>query len=156
LKNVRTTRGQALVEFAIILPILLALVGATTDFARLYSSWISRHAATRAAAEYLATNPDKDVTTANAGATAAALINDEVSGLGAFSSVTSLTCASPEVQVAYSSNATATGASTKYPLGRAVIATCAPFHTLFNYPFITQNGTWVLRATATYEVLQNR
>jgi Flp pilus assembly protein TadG len=156
LKNVRTTRGQAVVEFAIIVPVLLALVGATADFARVYSSWISVHSAARAAAEYLATNPDKDVTSANAGTIGAALINDEVAGVGTFSSVTTLTCTSPQVQVTYSSNATATGASSKYPLGRAVVAACAPFNTLFNYPFITQNGAWVVAATATYEVLQNR
>jgi Flp pilus assembly protein TadG len=144
------------VEFAIIVPVMLALVGATADFARLYSSWISVHSATRAAAEYLATNPDKDVTSANAGAIGATLMNDEVTGLGTFSSVATLTCTSPQVQVAYSSNPTATGASNKYPLGRAVVSACAPFRTLFNYPFITQNGAWVLSATATYEVLQNR
>lgn len=156
MNKVRTSRGQAVVEFAIIVPVLLALVGATADFARIYSSWISVHSATRAAAEYLATNPDKDVTSANAGTIAAALINSEASGMGAFSSVTTLTCAGPEVQVTYSSSATATGASSKYPLGRAVIGTCVPFHTLFNYPFITQGGAWVLSSTATFEVLQNR
>jgi Flp pilus assembly protein TadG len=156
LKNVRTIRGQAVVEFAIIVPVLLALVGATADVARVYSSWISVHSATRAAAEYLATNPDEDVTSANAGTIAAGLINDEVAGLGAFSSVTTMTCASPEVQVAYSSSDTAPGASDDNPLGRAVVSTCAPFHTLFNYPFITQNGAWAVSATATYEILQNR
>jgi Flp pilus assembly protein TadG len=156
LKNVRTIRGQAVVEFAIIVPVLFALVGATTDFARLYASWISVHSATRAAAEYLATNPDKDVTSANAGTIAAAIINDEVSGLGAFGSVTTLTCAGAEVQVAYTSDPDAAGASDQYPLGRAVVGTCAPFRTLFNYPFITKNGAWVLSATASYEVLQNR
>jgi len=156
LKNVRSIRGQAVVEFAVIVPILLALVGATTDFARVYSTWIAVHSATRAAAEYLATNPDKNVTSANAGTIAAGAINDEVSGVGAFSSVAALTCAGPEVQVAYSSNPTATGASAKYPLGRAVVSACAPFHLLFNYPFLTQDGSWAISAAATYEVLQNR
>ena len=47
MKKVRATRGQSVVEFAIILPVFLALVGATADVARVYSTWIGVHAAAR-------------------------------------------------------------------------------------------------------------
>jgi Flp pilus assembly protein TadG len=150
------TRGQSVVEFAIIVPIFLALVGATTDVARLYSAWISVNAATRDAAEYLATNPNKDVTAVNAGTIAAGLVSNEMTGYQSFTSVASLTCDAPELQVTYTSDQTAPGASHNYPLGRAFVGTCLPFHTLFSYPFITHDGAWALRVGTTYEVLQNR
>ena len=156
MNKTRTTRGQSVVEFAIIVPIFLALVGATADFARLYSAWISVSSATRDAAEYLATNPNKDVTVANAGMIAAGVVNSEVAGYGSFTSVASVSCDGPEVQVTYTSDGSAPGASSKYPLGRASVGTCLPFHTLFSYPFITHDGAWALRVGATYEVLQNR
>lgn len=152
----RKTRGQSLVEFALVLPVLLALVGATTDFARVYSGWIGLQSAVRNASEYLATNPNDDVTSANASAIAAANINTELTSLGTFTSVSSLTCTDPQVQVTYSSSSTATGASSKYPLGRATVNSCVPFRPLFNYPFITQNGALSIRVSATYEILQNR
>ena len=48
-------RGQSLVEFALILPILLTMVGAAIDIARLYQGWITLEGAARDAAEYAAT-----------------------------------------------------------------------------------------------------
>ena len=152
----RRTRGQSLAEFALVLPVFLALVGATIDFSRMYSGWIGIHAAVRNAAEYLATNPQKDVTGANAGTKAAATLNTELTNLATFTSVTSISCSGPEVQATYSSSSTATGASSKYPLGTATVTACLPFRPLFSYPFITQNGAWPIRVSATYQVLQNR
>ena len=157
MKKVRATRGQSVVEFAIILPVFLALVGATADVARVYSTWIGVHSAARDAAEFLATNPNKNVTTGNAASIAVAQVNGELSTLGPFTSVATLTCTGPEVQVTYSSSTDpAIGGSTNYPLGRATVNACLPFRTLFSYPFITQNGAWSVSAGATYEVLQNR
>jgi Flp pilus assembly protein TadG len=144
------------VEFAIILPVFLALVGATADVARVYSAWIGVNSATRDAAEYVATNPNGDVTTANAGTIAADRLNSQLTTLGPFTSVATITCGGPQVQVAYSSSDTAPGASGDFPLGRATVNSCLPFRPLFNYPFITQNGTWTVRVGSTYEVLQNR
>jgi Flp pilus assembly protein TadG len=149
-------RGQSLVEFALVLPVLLAIVGATTDFARLYSGWIGIQSAVRNASEYLATDPNGDVTSANASTIATDNINAELTALGTFTTVSTLTCAGPEVQAAYSSNEFATGASESNPLGRATVTACLPFRPLFSYPFITQNGAWPVRVSATYEVLQNR
>jgi Flp pilus assembly protein TadG len=144
------------VEFAIILPVFLALVGATADVARVYSAWIGVNSATRDASEYVATNPDHDVTSANAGAIAAARLNSQLATLGPFTDVATITCATPQVQVVYSSSASAPGASDDYPIGRATVNSCLPFRPLFNYPFITQNGAWTVRVGATYEVIQNR
>jgi Flp pilus assembly protein TadG len=137
-------------------PVLMAIVGATTDFARVYSGWIGLQSAVRNASEYLATNPNGDVTSGNASTIAAANVNAELTTLGTFTSVTTLTCTSPQVQANYSSSATATGASTKYPLGDATVTACIPFRPLFSYPLITQNGVWPVSVSATYEVLQNR
>src|SRR5688572_26231067 len=52
-------RGQSLVEFAIVLPVLFALVGVVIDASRVYLAWSSLESATRDAAQYLATS-DKD------------------------------------------------------------------------------------------------
>jgi hypothetical protein len=31
-----------------------------------------------------------------------------------------------------------------------------PFQTIFAYPVLTQNGSWTLRASSTYNVVQGR
>jgi Flp pilus assembly protein TadG len=143
------------VEFAILLPVLLALAGATSDFARLYQQDISLSSATRDAAEYIATNTDKSITAVNAGSTAASLLNAQLGGIGTFTSVSTLTCTSPQVAVTYSSSSTATGATYKYPLGSAVVQACTPFRTLFAYPFVP-SGQLTISTSANYAVLQNR
>jgi len=48
-------RGQALAEFALILPLLVALTGGAMDFARAYQASITLQGATRNAAEYATT-----------------------------------------------------------------------------------------------------
>jgi Flp pilus assembly protein TadG len=57
--------GQSLVEFALVLPVMLALVGAAIDVARLYSTWINLEAATRDAAQAIASYSSGDDTTNN-------------------------------------------------------------------------------------------
>ena len=49
-------RGQSLVEFSIVLPVLLAIVGVVIDASRVYLAWSSLESATRDAAQYLATS----------------------------------------------------------------------------------------------------
>jgi Flp pilus assembly protein TadG len=150
----RRSRGQAVVEFAILLPVLLGLAGASSDFARIYQRDISLSAAARDAAEFVASNRSQTITAANAGQAAADVINAQL-GAGTFTAVSTLTCDAPQVQVTYSSSPTATGATNKYPLGTAVVTACVPFQTLFRYPFVPSQG-FVIRTSARFEVLQNR
>lgn len=54
----RGQRGQSLVEFAIVLPIILFLTLITLDFGRVYLGWINLQNMARIAANYAANNPD--------------------------------------------------------------------------------------------------
>ena len=49
--------GQSLVEFALILPILLALTGMAIDASRVYVQWIDLESGARDAAQYIASDP---------------------------------------------------------------------------------------------------
>lgn len=68
----RQQRGQSMVEFALIVPILLILFAAIADFGRVFAAGVTVEAATRDAAEavaneYLATPPKGDLALAAAG-----------------------------------------------------------------------------------------
>ena len=52
----RRLRGQALVEFALVVPLMFGIVGVTLDFARIYQVWMRLQAVTRDTAEFLATD----------------------------------------------------------------------------------------------------
>jgi PKD repeat protein len=76
----RRTRGQSIVEFALILPVLMLLLLITLDFGRLFMSYISLTNTTRVAANYGSLNPSSfgsppDTTTYNA------VVNRESAGL---------------------------------------------------------------------------
>ena len=53
----RRRRGQSLVEFAIVLPILLLLTLVALDFGRVYLGWINLQSMSRIAANLAANNP---------------------------------------------------------------------------------------------------
>jgi hypothetical protein len=53
-----TTRGQALVEFAIVLPLLVVLLVMAIDFGRVFFGWVGLHNAARIAADYAARTSD--------------------------------------------------------------------------------------------------
>jgi Flp pilus assembly protein TadG len=53
----RSRDGQSLVEFALILPVLLALTGMAIDTSRVYFQWLDLESATRDAAQYVASDP---------------------------------------------------------------------------------------------------
>src|SRR6266568_6859118 len=82
------SRGQTLTEFALIAPLMLGLLGAGTDLARLYGVWVNLEAATRDAAEYVATN---DTTSSGAATDAQKVVCTEL-GRAA-------TCTDPTVSV---------------------------------------------------------
>ena len=52
------TRGQSLVEFALVVPILLFLTVIALDFGRIYLGWVNLQSMTRIAANFAANNPD--------------------------------------------------------------------------------------------------
>lgn len=58
----RRSRGQALVETAILLPVLLILLLGAIDFGRAFFGWVNLHQAVRIGANFAATNPNMDAT----------------------------------------------------------------------------------------------
>lgn len=148
-------RGQALVEFAILLPVLLTLFGAAVDVARVFQAWNVLESATRDAAEYAATN---DKTSAAAVADAGRIVCTETAGLPGYHAEESLPgCSSPTVTISsFTLSTSAPGASTKYPVATVTVSTSLPFRTLFPYPLFTQGGAWTLRSTQSYSIVQGR
>jgi Flp pilus assembly protein TadG len=149
-------RGQSLVEFALILPILLTLTGAAIDVARVYGAWVNLESATRDAAEQVAT--DINVTTqAGALTRAKAILCTELANTAGFASPPGnpTACTSPAITVTWASSIAAPG-SFKYPLVTVTVASTLPFRTLFGYPLFTQNGAWTLGSSQTYSILQGR
>jgi len=70
LRSPRRTRGQSLVEFALILPILLFLTLTALDFGRVYLGYINIQNMARIAANYAANNPTAWVGSGDASAQA--------------------------------------------------------------------------------------
>jgi Flp pilus assembly protein TadG len=159
------SRGQSLVEFAVTLPVMLAIVGVLIDAARLYKAWTDLESATRDAAQYLArssSNPASvDYTTAGTKAdTKAAYIVGTATGVTFTRSSTQGTltdCSQAHLTTTYVQNtALAGGGSTQNPAATATVTTCLPFHTLFAYPFLTSEGNIVLRTERKMTILVGR
>jgi len=158
-------RGQSLVEFAVVLPVMLAIGGVLIDAARLYQVWTTLEAATRDAAQYLATSSDDpyspDYTWAGEDAdNKAAYI---ISAATAYPVVRSASadslasCEVPQVTTSYTQNTTdASGGTVANPASTATVTVCIPFRTLFGYPFLTTNGAFLLRTERTMTVLVGR
>ena len=123
-------KGQSLVEFAILLPILAGLVGATVDLARMYEQRVKLEAATRDAAEYVAT--DTTVTTADQARTKATTLICAQFGLTS-------TCTSPSVTIASYSRSTADPGTTEFPQVSVTVSTSLGFSTLVPWPFVSTN-----------------
>lgn len=154
----RRLSGQALVEFALVLPILLTLFGAATDMARVYGAWVTLQGATRDAAEQVA--GDGTITT-SAGALARAkqIVCTETQGLAGFVAPAGnpTACTSPTVAVLWSTpSATAPGGTSVNPIGSATVTVTFPFRTLFGYPLLTNAGAWTISSSQTYSIAQGR
>ena len=154
------SRGQSLSEFALIVPAFLTIFGMTLDFARLYQGWISLQAATRAAAEYVATS---DKTLVDATVDARRIVCTETQGMPGFQPALLAPpadveqCQQPTVTVLkFKLDLTKPGATVDNPIGEAKIEATLPFRMFFSYPFLTDNGTWTLVARAEYHVTQGR
>jgi Flp pilus assembly protein TadG len=148
-------RGQSLVEFALILPILLTLFGAAVDMARVYQAWVTLQGATRDAAEQVST--DTTITTSAAATTRAQqIVCSELSGVAGYVASGS-SCSTPTVSVTWTSNPDpAAGAMPGKPIVTTKVTTAFPFRTVFGYPLLTQNGAWNLGSTQSYSISQGR
>jgi len=159
-RRAERSRGQSLVEFALILPVFLTIFGMTLDFARLYQGWISLQAATRVAAEYTA---GTSTTLSNAQTTARRFVCSQTQGMPGFQASTLPApnnidqCVQPSVTVtAFTRSTTDPGASAYNPIGAATVQATMPFRMFFSYPLLTNSGTWTLTATESYRVVQGR
>jgi Flp pilus assembly protein TadG len=156
------SRGQSVTEFAIILPVMLAFLGLAIDFARVFQAWITLESATRDAAEAVAT--DTTVTNSTQALDLAKrTICVQAQNVPGFtrSALTSPDdvelCTAPSVTVtSFSVDPAASGASTKYPLGTATVQASLPFRPLLAYPFITENGSWTIVTSGTFQILRGR
>lgn len=148
--------GQSVVEFALILPVMLAMLGAIVDFSQVYDNWITLQASGRDAAERAAATA---TTSAQAQAFAQDTVCSQSVRLRAFTAPPGnpAACMTPTVTVtAFSLSTTAPGASAKYPMGSATVQVSYPFRPLFTYPFLGSAGTWTITTRASFQVLQGR
>jgi len=157
----RRGRGQSIAEFALLLPVMLAFLGLTIDFARVFQTWITLESATRDAAEYAATS---GTSSADALTKAKKTICLQAQNTPGFRRSTLASpndvqqCLAPTVSVVSFSLSTdpTVGASGTYPIASVTINATVPFSPLFAYPFLTQNGTWTVTSQASFSVAQGR
>lgn len=158
-------RGQSLVEFAVVLPVLFALVGVVIDASRLYLAWSSLESATRDAAQYLATSSsdplavDRTWPGTDADAKAEYIVERTTGHAFAISTTggTLTDCTAGQVTTVYSTNTRwQDGGSVANPLSTAKVMTCLPFKTLFSYPFLTTDGAWLLSSEREMTVIIGR
>lgn len=152
----RGAHGQSLVEFAIVIPILLTLVGGALDVARVFQANNVLESAARNAAESAAT---KATTSSAAAAMAATIVCAETKSIPGYVANASSPggCSSPTVTItSFVNDPTAPGGSADFPIVTVALTATVPFRTLFAYPLFTQNGAWTLRATASYSIAHGR
>jgi Flp pilus assembly protein TadG len=152
-------RGQSFAEFALILPVLMTLLGGAIDFARLYNTWINLEAATRDAAEYVATCVNGSALLLRCdgvGASTTALTEAKRIVCTEFGKAA--TCTDPTVTVpTYTQDpSTAAGGSANAPVTTASVRARTTFRTFFPYPLLTQNGVRTLDLTRQYKIIQGR
>ena len=152
----RSRRGQALVEFAILLPLLAALAGGAIDFARVYQASMALQSATRNGAESAATTT---ATSEAAQAEAQRVVCTETQRLPGFvagSGGSVPTCTDPDVTVtSFTYSTSGSGFSASYPLVSATVYSELGFSLLIPWPFIP-DGEWTLSTEQSFSVVQNR
>ena len=152
----RSQRGQALAEFALILPILAALLGGAIDMSRVYEASLTVQSGTRNGAESAASTATDS---ASALTIARAIVCNETQHIPGFvpgPGGNIATCTSPAVTItSFSRSSTAPGATVKYPIGSVTVHTTLAFQMLFHWPLLP-DGNWTLTAKQSYCVVQNR
>lgn len=150
----RSSRGQSLVELALILPFLLGFAGAATDFARGYQAWLTLESGVRNAAEYVATNSANSTVGATDARRIVCLESTRIPGFtpGAGTPPNNATCTAPAVTlVTFATSVVAAGDT----MGTAHVRATLGFDTLIPWPFLPNSG-FTLSADATYSVLRGR
>jgi Flp pilus assembly protein TadG len=151
----RMSRGQSLVEMALILPILLGLSGGAVDFSRAYQAWLSIESASRNAAEQIATG-NWDSTTAPA--EARRIVCEETQNVPGFVRGTGPnpidTCTSPVTTVTVTTS-TASPGSTKNPIATAHVTVTLQFQTLVPWPLLPRGAT-TMSSDRTYTIIRGR
>jgi len=163
-------------EFALILPVMLALLGMGVDYARIFFAWIDLESATRDAAQYVASDPnflangsgyyDSNDTTnycatypcSSAPTTDAKTVMDAATGKTFTKSSSQTDCSTtPKVWATLSSPDTsaANGGNSQYPVAKAQVTACFPFQMFVSYPWL-KNGTWIVRADRTISTIVGR
>ena len=160
-RRVRRSRGQSIAEFALLLPVMLAFLGLTIDFARVFQAWITVTSATRDAAEYAATNGTSSADALTKAKKTICLQSQNIPGFqrsGLTSPNDVEQCTRPTVTVVSWSTSVSPldGASGNNPIATVTIRATVPFSPLFAYPFLTQNGTWTITSDATFSIVQGR
>jgi Flp pilus assembly protein TadG len=152
----RSQRGQALAEFALILPILLGIVGGGIDFARVFQGSMTLQTATRNAAEAAAYSAT-DLAAAQATARATACTEaQDLPGFEPGPGGVVTTCTNPTVTVTtFDSSPTAPGANIKYPLVTVTVTTTLAFELAVPWPMLP-DGTWNVGTTQSFSILQER
>lgn len=155
----RHARGQSLVELVLVIPIMLTILGAAIDIARVYGAWVALDSATRDAAEQVATSEGTTSNYSTASTHAHTVVCSQMTNIAGFTAPagTPTSCTQPAVTLTWSTpSETAPGASHLFPIGTATVTATLPFRTLFPYPFFTQGSAWTLSSTQTYSVIQGR
>jgi Flp pilus assembly protein TadG len=167
--------GQSIAEFALVLPVMLALLGMGVDWARVFFAWIDLESATRDAAQYVASDPnltsdgsgyyDANDTTnycasypcSSAPTTDAKSVMDAATGKSFAKSSSQSTCSTPTVWATLASPDTSvtSGGNTQYPVAKAQVTACFPFQMFVSYPWI-KNGLWIVRSDKTISTIVGR
>jgi Flp pilus assembly protein TadG len=152
-----SSKGQSLVELALILPFLLGFAGAATDFARVYQASLTLESSVRNAVEYVATNSADATAAATDARRIVCLESTRAPGfIPGGGPNPNENCTAPAVTVvSFTVSPTETGASAANPIGTAHVRATLVFSTLFPYPFLPEGG-WTLTADTTYSVVRGR
>jgi Flp pilus assembly protein TadG len=155
----RHARGQSLTEFALILPVMLTLFGAAVDFSRIYNTWINLEAATRDAAEYVATCVNGSALLLRCdGVGAATTALTQAKRVVCTELGHAATCTDPAVTVpTYTQDPSfAAGGSANSPVTTVTVQAVTTFRTIFPYPLLTNNGQRTLTSVRQYKIIQGR
>jgi len=153
-------RGQSLVEFGLVLPVLLAFLGLTIDFARVYQAWITLESATRDAAEAAATSSPTSGDAQTQAQKTICLQTQSVPGFLRSAEAAPADveqCVAPVVTVvSFDLSTTAPGYMDGHPIGTATVEARLPFSPIIAWPLITQGGQWTIVTRSTFSISQGR